>query len=319
MPTPQPLQDLEVISKISLSDTGGRPYLRFRQGLQPRFGRVFLDILLGYLFLSLSVAVPFFLYLRFPRWTLPLVAVSAVGVGYWIAYLELFIHEASHFNIARNKGWNDLLSDVFIGSWAGLETASYRVIHWDHHRLLGKTTDTEHSYFDPLNLRFFLLSLTGVGALKVLLFRGRRARPRGTRKKWVLLGGILLHAGVTAALASGPARPFAAAWVLGLLMFFPFFGALRQLLEHRSAEADDRTDYTRIPHGKTTRMFKEGPLGSTFGAAGFTRHLLHHWDPQVSYTRLADIENFLMKTHLRARLAAAKTTYLRTFFQLLRS
>ena len=93
---------------------------------------------------------------------------------------------------------------------------------------------------------------------------------------------------------------------------FPFFGSLRQLLEHRSAAASRHVDYSVAPHGRMTRMFREGPFGSTFGAAGFTRHLLHHWDPSVSYTNLAEVEVFL-RGCAAARPHLGKTGYLRAF------
>lgn len=319
MPTVPPLKDLEAVSKTSISNSAGLSYPRFRRTLFPRFSRVLFDILLGYLFLFLSVAVPLQLGARFPAWTLPLLLLCALGVGYSIAYLQLFLHEAAHFNIAPRRNWNDLLCNLFIASWAGQSTASYRAIHWDHHRFLGTTKDTERSYFEPLDLPFLFYSLTGIQALRVWLLRRRLLKiKRSWADRGMLLGGVLLNTGVMSLLAGIGAWPFAAAWAIGLLVFFPFFGALRQLLEHRSETARAGTDHSKTPHGKTTRMFKEGPLGSTFGAAGFSRHLLHHWDPQVSYTRLAEVEDFLGRTRLGPRLAASKTTYLRTFRGLFR-
>lgn len=70
----------------------------------------------------------------------------------------------------------------------------------------------------------------------------------------------------------------AASWTIGILVVFPFFGAVRQLLEHRGEYAHKSQDYTLIPHGEVNRMFGDGPLASTLGAAGFNRHLLHSWE-----------------------------------------
>ena len=81
--------------------------------------------------------------------------------------------------------------------------------------------------------------------------------------------------------------------MIGVGVFLPFFGALRQILEHRAPEADGGVDYARTPHGAYTRIFHGGLFAKTFGGAGFDRHLLHHWEPQVSYTRLADLETYL--------------------------
>ena len=101
----------------------------------------------------------------------------------------------------------------------------------------------------------------------------------------------------------------AVAWVLGSLAFRPMFNAVRQLLEHRSEQADPAADYSAVAHGAVNRLFGKGPMASTLGAAGFNRHLLHHWDPGVSYTRLAELETFLLDTELASSMRARRTSY----------
>jgi fatty acid desaturase len=230
-----------------------------------------------------------------------------------MAYLQLFLHEAAHFNLAASRAWNDRLANALIGSWVGTRIADYRAIHWQHHRLHGETTDTEHSYFSALNARFLLEGLTGLSALRVILFRRERLRAAPARggtgpKLSMLLAALALHGTIIGASATAGRWPLALAWLAGMGVFFPFFGALRQLLEHRAGTASRIT-----PHGRTTRMFHEGPFASTFGAAGFTRHLLHHWDSSVSYTNLAQVETFLSGCAAARPHLADKTTYLRAF------
>ena len=110
---------------------------------------------------------------------------------------------------------------------------------------------------------------------------------------------------------------FSLAWAGGVIVFFPFFGALRQLLEHRDLEADASADFTQTNHGRVSRIFMVGWLSNTFGGAGFVRHMLHHWDPQASYTRLRDIEDFLLNTEKCGDIIKrSRTTYSRTFIDL---
>ena len=46
-----------------------------------------------------------------PPWTWPLeVALGAAAIGYAIAYLQLFIHEAAHFNLHPNRRTSDRLA-----------------------------------------------------------------------------------------------------------------------------------------------------------------------------------------------------------------
>ena len=57
-------------------------------------------------------------------------------------------------------------------------------------------------------------------------------------------------------------------------------------------------------------MFARTTGARAFGSAGFWRHLLHHWDPTVSYTRYDDLENFLMDTRLAGEIDKSRTSYL---------
>jgi len=317
VPITLPIQDLEVVEKTSLKNNLGQSYIDFRQNLIPRYGRVAIDLLGGYALLFLGVWIPLLLATYFPLLLPYLVLLSGISTGYWIAYLHLFMHEAAHFNVAPNRKWNDFISDFFICSWSGQNTAAYRIIHWNHHRFLGQPNDTEHSYFSTLNPRFLILALTGIAALKVTLFRGKNLEnEKTTLGRLMPFIALVLNSLVIGALFFLRHWPFAVAWILGLVVFFPFFGALRQLLEHRSFMADSQVDYSKVPHGKTSRLFSSGPVNSTFGAAGFSLHLLHHWDPQVSYTRLVEVENFLKETSLGEGITAAKTTYFKTFLKL---
>lgn len=313
----KPLHDLEKIPKTSLKDRKGLSFLQFRKELKPHFKKVAFDLGLGYLFLGISLILPILLNQKFPSIFWWMVALSSLSIGFWIAYLHLFMHEAAHYNLAPSRRWNDLLSDLLICVWSGQSTAAYRAIHWDHHRFLGTTQDTEHSYFNALTPRFLLETLTGIAALKVLLFRVKKrkgpADPWARSMPWA---AFLVNGAVLFALFSTGHWPFALAWGLGLAAFFPFFGALRQLLEHRQPGVLNGTDFSKVPHGKYTRMFKEGPLASFLGGAGFTRHLLHHWDPQISYTRLKDLEAFLTGTRWGQGVEMAKTTYRGAFLEL---
>ena len=305
---------MESLKLTTLVDDSGRDYAAFRRALRPRWWRVAADVSLAYIVLLVTgwllvhVSV-----LSWPQQCL-LIVVAGLTFGYWMAYLQLFLHEAAHFNLARSRPWNDRLANALIASWVGTSIASYRAIHWQHHRFHGETSDTERSYFSAFDGRFVLEGLAGVSALRVILMRRDRLRADAPRAEAgpgpaALLAALLLHGAIVGASVATGHWQLALAWIAGMGVFFPFFGTLRQLLEHRSLSASRSIDYRISPHGRTTRMFREGPLASTFGAAGFTRHLLHHWDSSISYTNLAQVEAFLRGCAV-ARPHLAKTTYL---------
>lgn len=307
-----------------LAAESGNGYLRFVAGLTPRYWRVWLDIGLGYAFLGVilaAVGVPSSL----PAQVLASLS-GAVAVGYGVAYLQLFLHEAAHYNLAADRQRNDRLCDALISWQVGTTVSRYRPIHFAHHRYLGTRKDTENSYFRAPGPGLLLSTLTGVHALRILAHRERQlgrlpgaAGDRPVASRAALLRGLLLHGLVVAAAFQLSGWPAAAAWVLGVGAFFPVFATLRQLLEHRSLTADPAADYFAEDHGAVTRMFGSDPLASTFGGAGFSRHLLHHWEPQVSCTRLAELEAYLRGTAAAPVMAARQSTYGHTLLALWRA
>lgn len=317
------LYDLENISHHQLSNRQGVSYLEFRKRLHTRYWKVYLDIFLGYAGLSLTLYFLFLSQKLHLYFSIPAALLGAIFIGYGMAYLQLFIHEGAHFNNAPSRRMNEILTNLLIGAWAGQSVQAYRQIHWEHHRHLGQTNDSEHSYFEPLDARSLLKFLFFAQVIQILASRNKRlvTLPAGKPQRKFFRGlffilGISLNLTLIYSFVRSGFPLAAWAWVLGMGAFFPFFGAIRQLLEHRSNQADNRNNYRETPHGRFTRMFREGPIGSTLGGAGFSRHLLHHWDPQVSYTCLSQVEKFFRETDLAEPLEKAKTTYWSAFREL---
>lgn len=319
------LPELDSIDKNSIVDDEGVTFRDFRRTLRPRFARAWFDIALGYvLIVATAIAV-----VALDRVSLRLLPLSAVGgalvIGYAIAYIQLFFHEAAHYNLAKSRRANDLLANAFIGLMVGQNIKAYRVVHFDHHRLLGTPGDTERSYFDALDARFIVEALTGIKLLKVLIRRSRhvegKARPAASEKppgaKGMLLAGLVFNLSIVTLAVLGGAPSLALAWCGGMVLVHPFFNAVRQVLEHRSFEARRSVDYSTEPHGPVTRMFGDGPISSTLGGAGFNRHLLHHWEPQISYTCFRELEVYLSKTQAGDVISRSKTTYGIAFRRLL--
>ena len=305
--------NLEGISFDEVTDNTGTSYTVFRNNLQPRYFTVAFDIVKGYFFLFATAgAIIFFDYYFHSFWWIT-IPVSSVLIGYIAAYLALFLHEAGHFNIHRNKKMNDQLATIFLCVPFGLSLKSYRKIHWQHHLHLGTPQDAEVSYFHALTKLFVLETLTGIHLLRTMMRKEGNdilTKEQVRQSRIMLLAGVFFHLIIlTTAFLTGN-WAFAITWLLGFGIFFPFFATIRQILEHRDELAYHTTDFYKQPHGKVSRLFVHTILSSSFGSAGFTRHMIHHWDPQISYTRLKDIEVFLSKSEMTVPIIkASKTTY----------
>jgi fatty acid desaturase len=311
------------LNKSTLVNNPGRCYSEFRKKLVPQWSVVWRDLTLGWLALAAIVSAEILFSNHGIIFSLLGALVGAVLIGFTLAYIMLFLHEAAHWNIHPDKKWNDLLCNVFCCGIGGMDVQSYRLIHWEHHRHFGESMDTEVTYRDPLNLRFIVESLLGIRALKVVLLRrrklqasGDKSKPRLTSGRYALLGGMAFNGIFLLTLLYVHQWGAIASWVCGVLVFFPFFGALRQLLEHRGELLGAAAKRGEAIYFATNRLFGDGLIASTFGGAGFNRHLLHHWEPQISYTRLHELEDFLLDTEASTYLRARRTTYWRTFTKL---
>ena len=308
-------KDLTGVNREALVDAQGLSFREFRQTLTPRYGVAWMQLVSGH---AVLVATAFGVAACGASGAAGVSAVAvgigAVIIGYYLAYLYLFVHEAAHYNLVSTRVWNDRLADLAVGVFVGESVAGYRDLHFQHHRDLGKPSDPEHSYFEALGPRFLVESLTGVRALRVVREKlGAGDAHPGGRRIAVSLAACALHGSVVVGSALAGAFTLSLAWAIGVAGFLPFFASLRQLLEHRDEDADDRVDYSAVPHGAVNRLFGDGPISSTFGGAGFNRHLLHHWEPAVSFTRLRELESYLRSTQHRELLEARTTTYPRAF------
>lgn len=302
------------LKKNALVDDAGLSFRELRRTLTPRYGVVWSHLALGYVSLVLIgvgvvVSAPVA-----PAWIR--VLAGAVLFGFVQAFIQLFFHEAAHYNFAPGRARNDALANMFIGAIHGLEIGAYRVVHFEHHRRLGTAMDSERAYFDPLNMRFFAEALLGIKGLKVLGSRAgivAVAQPTSHVVIRQKVAAAVIHLGIVAIAVATRQFALAVAWTIGTLNVMPLFVSLRQLLEHRSEDAEGPVDYATVDHGSVNRLFGDGPIASTLGGAGFNRHLLHHWEPQISYTRLAEIERYLLRTDAAEAIRQRRTTYFEAF------
>jgi fatty acid desaturase len=183
-----------------------------------------------------------------------------------------------------------------------------------------------------LNVKAVLKSLLGIRAIEALLLylKGTKQRAAGMTRgaqttralaiapasRAVILGAAV-HCLILGGLWLSGWSAAALAWILGVGGVMPLLNTIRQVLEHRTMDARAEIDYARTNQGACARIFGTGLFASTFGSAGANRHLLHHWEPEISYTRLAELERFLADTPMHVVMEKRRTTYYAAFRSLL--
>ncbi|HEX6071607.1 MAG TPA: fatty acid desaturase [Sphingomicrobium sp.] len=295
-------EDLHGLRSRIDAETVGE-YAAFRNGLTADYAKIRRDLASGYAALAATVAgVGIIGPIAVP--------IGAMLIGFFIAFVQLFIHEAAHYGLAADRRTNDRIANRLICWQVGTDIASYRATHWEHHRSLGTSKDTEVSYRNSLNPGFVAAMLIGIHALRVFVSRKEGPAKGKKLKLRPLLVGLAAHFCLIVGLVLLGCWQAAVAWLAGMSIFFPFFATLRQLLEHRPTDGSE---------GAVTRLFGDDMFSRTFGGAGFNRHMLHHLEPQVSYTRLVELEKYLMATSASAELNARRCSYWSAFVAIVRS
>lgn len=296
----------------SIRDVHGVSYQSFRNGLIPNYLIIWLQITGAYAILLVTV-ICLVATASLPYWLQIVAAIpGAVVIGSAIAFINLWLHEAAHFNLHPNQRLNDILTRLFICPLVGNDIKTYRPVHMLHHKYLGTTKDPEQSYFNPLTLKFLFETLTGLHVL-VVLKSYKKASNRRSKKSvfsaMMTFISLSIHFSIFVIAFYFGAYGLAGAWCVGAFSIYPFFGSLRQLLEHRRPDIDNSIDYSTESHGAYTRTFGGGLLSSIIGGAGFNRHLIHHWDPTLSCTNFKEAEIFFLNSEASKLYKTTMTTY----------
>jgi fatty acid desaturase len=197
----------------------------------------------------------------------------------------------------------------------------YRVKHWQHHKNLGKTSDPENSYFKGLNLKNILGYLFLLHIFEKIFFVLTRTKPYTkilSKNYFVILLFISIHSLNLISIFLYTNLIGSIIYLLSFFVCFPFFAVIRQTLEHRSDDADDHVNYTFENHGESNRLFNNNFFSRFFGAAGFNKHLLHHLNPNISYTIFDNFEKKLnQESRFQILLQQSRSSYGETLYKMI--
>lgn len=322
----QKLDDHSVNFDIELLNKNSESIKAKLKALHPNYFRVWMDLSLGYFVVISLFIFSFHNFKELNFLNILATTLTALILSFFIHYISLFFHEAAHFNLTKSKKLNDMFANILMGIPFAQDIKVYRAIHWDHHRFLGTTQDTEHSYFNALTKRFIFETLTGIHLFRVLLFRfisknnqsKANAKEKNGKKILMITLAFMFHFSILIFAVKYENYLFAYTWIFSFFVFLPFFATIRQLLEHRKFDALKEVNYSEVPHGAYTRMFKPGPISYFLGGAGFDRHLIHHWLPHNSYTNFDEILKILDGTELDNIIRNQEFTYWFTFREIAR-
>lgn len=281
------------------------------------YATILVDVMTAWVMLLIGF-LPFIWLQDRPVYALIIILPMALYLSFWKQSYLTFFHEAAHFNIHRNRKANDLLANIFWTPFIGLWIKSYRKHHWQHHVHLGEDGDTEISYVTPLTMKNIISSITGIYLVKTVLRyftvakdKTGRGSKAGSSLKFISGLGVLAvsQSAITVVLYFGVSIYAAACWLITVFVTDMFLANMRQTLEHRDARHGNKDNFTDSAHGEVNQMFGTDLLSRHMGGAGFNRHLLHHLDPTVSYTRFDEMEAYLSDKAAASYIDENRTSY----------
>jgi fatty acid desaturase len=241
------------------------------------------------------ILAAFLLYFRIETaWAF---AISLVIIGVQQHALSIWVHEASHYHVARNPRVNDLICNIFHAAPILISVESYRSRHLMHHYYLGTPQDSErHPRICIRGRRLFLelaKALTGLYAIRLFFRYNSREHVNRSPLNLVTLGavhGVLF----LFCLLAGHWTAYFTLWLLPLFTVAVTLTSFRAISEHQpwSIDRPVRDEESIEP---MTRSIGSSALERVFFAPlNFNYHLEHDLFPEVPYHNLPAVHRELL-------------------------
>jgi fatty acid desaturase len=243
-------------------------------------------------------------------------AAAMVWIGARQHALFILMHEGTHYRVARNRWWNDFLTEVFFGGPVFVSMRDYRTSHFEHHRYVNTGDDpdwvakqTEDWAFPKPGEKLASLLLQDLLLLRVKeqivgLVMSLNQPPKSWREVWnyhlwrwlyyaVALGTIVFF---------GWERQFIVYWLLPYFTWLKLILRWRSIAEHFGIENDSAYTHTRTTYPRWWERLLITPKNANF-------HLDHHLYPSVPFFKLPQLHAELMKIPNFAQTAHVTVSY----------
>ena len=301
-------------------------YANARQTWSIQKSQIIFDMILPWFFIAFAL-MTFWVFNGNTVVSVCISILAPIYFSYWKQAFTVFLHEAAHYNLTKNKKLNDLISNLILTPFTGLWVKQYRDHHWEHHKSFGQNGDTETSYVLPLNVRGIIESLTGIYLVKTAMRYLNVASATNEKREVNLSSSLQFVAGLTIMLSAQLLiavllfffiNPYAGfVWMFSVFITDPLIAKIRQTLEHRNEHDKVSSSFLENNDLGVNQIFGNDFFSRYFGGAGFNRHLLHHLDPSVSYTRFDEFERFLQENGSYDYIERRRVSYLSKFLQII--
>jgi fatty acid desaturase len=291
----------------SISNAVGNERLKTLRSV--KLYKTVVDIVIIFILFFLAFTILFFLSRDKINLFAILFGSFLAGIGF--NWLNVQVHEGSHFLLARNKNLNDFIATYIVGSFGFQSVKEYRRSHFVHHAHLNEDIDPDKYFYQEI-----IISRMVFAKFLFTTFLGGAVLHKITRGNWVpgseenskeqphvlpKLVGFLTHSFITYIIQLNYGTTLALSYVLvfsiGLGSFFPVLLAIRTWVQHKDPRTSFEVTTERVKskppfvsRTTVTNIFERLCIG-----ARMDYHFEHHLFSRIPHYNLKKLHNELVE------------------------
>jgi fatty acid desaturase len=222
------------------------------------------------------------------------------GVGF--NWLNVQIHEGSHYLLAMSKALNDFIANIILGSFGFQSVLEYRESHYLHHGHLNQDQDPDKYFYQSMiatkkDFIFFLIKIAMGAAVfqkikKGSWVPGSEDNSKTTSDPRPYIGGLLFHLTIVFVLLTkvnvSSALTYVAIIFFGLASVFPVLLGIRTWIQHKDQRSplEISIERSRLQTGFMSRTTVTSIAERLFIGARMEYHFEHHLFSRIPHYNL---------------------------------